>query len=520
MKYPDFKTALFLICSLNSALSAQDLHIYFNAAPDNGKNLVYVLNGDTLTHPKVRSGSQIFFHVDNFNNYLFRLEVGSNREEIDYGDQTSSVADLMGASSAAFIPAELPIDGIDGLNPFPGFNLTGIRNAFRTEGNLKGYAYADNIKRIETGIAEIETIGDRVSAIEEEVTEILQSKTLIELARADLEAVMHHPGWKPAEIKKLAGKYMKQVFNTDNPNDIDAKTILKRSRIKNRLREKMRMLCENRKAFAYQSGQLTEEAAVLDNIPVKDKKLFEVSESLSGLLDDIPGLADHLDREVAGLDSLAEEAEDLDMTALIQLQRNVEGILKNNFSYTYRTVAEGDFTRISASLTPRASTDPEGDRVQLAQVRVPVYGGFKVNASVGVSFARYLNQPRRYFIQDGSIRAENEDQFSPVLTSFFHFYWQRSGNLSFGGSFGMGLPLVGAGERQSACFFLGPTIFLGRKERLALTAGVMGGRVERPANGLRPGDTLDVGEGVLPTHNPYEAGFFLGISFNMFGEGK
>lgn len=84
----------------------------------------------------------------------------------------------------------------------------------------------------------------------------------------------------------------------------------------------------------------------------------------------------------------------------------------------------------------------------------------------------------------------------------------------------MGLPLVGAGERQSACFFLGPTIFLGRKERLALTAGVMGGRVERPANGLRPGDTLDVGEGVLPTHNPYEAGFFLGISFNMFGEGK
>ena len=54
-------------------LGAQDLHIYFNAAPDNGKNLVYVLNGDTLTHPKVRSGSQIFFHVDNFNNYLFLL---------------------------------------------------------------------------------------------------------------------------------------------------------------------------------------------------------------------------------------------------------------------------------------------------------------------------------------------------------------------------------------------------------------------------------------------------------------
>lgn len=59
MKYPDFKTALFLICSLNSALSAQDLHIYFNAAPDNGKNLVYVLNGDTLTIP--RSGAEVRF---------------------------------------------------------------------------------------------------------------------------------------------------------------------------------------------------------------------------------------------------------------------------------------------------------------------------------------------------------------------------------------------------------------------------------------------------------------------------
>lgn len=502
-------------------INAQDLHIYLDAREGRENSLVYILEGDTLTKPKVRQGRQIFFHVLNYNNYLYDLEISSSPEEIAFsGGMPFNITDLLGAATGSAGTGVLSLQGNAG---FPGFSsafTTNLKNSLEAKGDIKGYAYAENIRRIQNSLAEIERIETRMASIDTLVDGLLQSAALVELAQADLEAIKTQPGWMPADIKAQARKYLKKVFDTENPTEIDAENILRRSRIKSRLQQKIADVQDARKTFDRQVSQLSGEAALLAAIPMKDEKLREVESSLAVFMREAPELDTSFAAHLEKLTQLAEQAEDLDLNTLIRLRRNAEGILKNDFSLTYRAAAEGDQTNLSARFALRDSVSFTGERrvLQLAPLSVPVYGGFKVNASVGIGFGRFFKQPERYFVQDDVIRAESGDRFTPIITSFFHFYWQSAGNVSFGGSFGIGLPIVSSNESQSASFFLGSSLYLGRRERLVLTTGLMGGRVTRLANGLEVNDVIDLGGGVLPIYNPYELGYFVGLSFNLFGQ--
>jgi len=142
-----------------------------------------------------------------------------------------------------------------------------------------------------------------------------------------------------------------------------------------------------------------------------------------------------------------------------------------------------------------------------------------VNASIGVAFGQLFSQPQSFFVRDSSIRSEDKDSFFPIVTSFFHFYGQTAGNTAFGGSFGIGLPIVSSGGVQSASFFLGPSLIIGRGERIVVTSGIMGTRVERLAQGYEVGDRFISQANNVPTKTVYELGYFLGLSFNVLGGG-
>ena len=62
--------------------------------------------------------------------------------------------------------------------------------------------------------------------------------------------------------------------------------------------------------------------------------------------------------------------------------------------------------------------------------------------------------------------------------------------------------------------FLVPTLFFGKKDRIVLTGGIMGGQQTKLAKGYQIGDILE-GEGDIPTTRTYRLGGFVGISFNL-----
>jgi hypothetical protein len=140
----------------------------------------------------------------------------------------------------------------------------------------------------------------------------------------------------------------------------------------------------------------------------------------------------------------------------------------------------------------------------------------KINVSIGISFSGYFKQPQSYYLQDTIIRSENADAFLPIITSFFHFYPQSAGNVSIGGNFGIGIPLTNSENGQSLSFFLGPSFIIGKGQRIVLSTGVMGGKVQQLAQGLEVGDKL-LPFSPVPTKSAYELGYFLGVSFNISG---
>jgi len=154
--------------------------------------------------------------------------------------------------------------------------------------------------------------------------------------------------------------------------------------------------------------------------------------------------------------------------------------------------------------------------IQLAPIKIPVYGGIKINASVGVNFGQYFNKPQTYFLKDSTIVGEDGDSFLPFITSFVHFYPQGRKSVSVGGSLGIGIPLSGAESGfQSTTFFLGPSLFFGTGERLVVNFGLMGGKVNRLSRGYEVGDDFVGDESFIPLQSLYELGLFAGFSFNI-----
>lgn len=146
---------------------------------------------------------------------------------------------------------------------------------------------------------------------------------------------------------------------------------------------------------------------------------------------------------------------------------------------------------------------------------IPVSGTWKVTGGIGISFGA-LKDPRfEYTVRDNKIVGQELDQFIPIVTSFAHFYKQSPGNVNIGGSFGVGLPILGGSDIQAASFFLGPTVILGESSRFLLSGGLMGAKAKRLANGFQVGDSFDSFSEALPTINRYELGYFIGLSFSI-----
>ena len=154
-------------------------------------------------------------------------------------------------------------------------------------------------------------------------------------------------------------------------------------------------------------------------------------------------------------------------------------------------------------------------RQEMAPINIEVYGGLQVNASVGVSFGQFAKSPQTYFVRDSFLRAEDESNFIPFLATNIHFYFQSRRNLSYGGTFGVGMALTNNDNMETPTFFLGPSVIFGKSQSFTVSAGAMGGRIRRLSQGYSVGDRYSSDANVVPTKTKFELGHFIGISFNM-----
>jgi hypothetical protein len=211
--------------------------------------------------------------------------------------------------------------------------------------------------------------------------------------------------------------------------------------------------------------------------------------------------------------------EERDVVVITVLWSAYDQLRNNNFTDYHITTAEKDEVVLRIILRQKngGNSDIRSETIEINPVRIPVYGGFKINTSLGLNFSRFTEPSRNYFITDGRIVSQSGDVFTPFVTSYMHFYFQGMRSISWGGSMGIGIPMGGNSGLESTSFFLGPSLFMGNSNRIIINLGLMGGKVGRLGGGLTEGDVVPVGQSFIPEQSNYDLGYYVGLSFNLKG---
>ncbi len=502
---------------------AQDLHIHYDLQT---QELRYEYQGKPLQKPKARRGGQVIFHVENYNNYLYEANVRANRQEIQVPptEGMAPLEDLFNTVAPAGLESLLgreiaPAPRQPGSDEDSGLELFGEDFGEKELGGPTGELDEEQLRsRFQVLKGQLLGLENEISALRLEAVGEIQSGKVLEIALAEVQKLKVHPELKPAQIKRLTGEYLQKVFDAPSVEAVDLAKVFERIDSRKKLAQVLERMRDKQARYEGEFQHLRELVLLLEDTPNLSPSLQELRAEAANSLQHAEFVRSETEKDLEELQTLLPQLGRKQIEELVALRYEYEAIAANEFRKAFRSPAEGDELVFEVELKLKDSTLANSGAPRMlvqAPIRVPVGGGFKVNASLGISFARYFDRPQDYFVRDSILLGQDLDAFVPVVTSFVHFYAQGCGNVSFGGSVGLGFPVVGGEGGQSIAFFAGPSLILGRSSRVVLSAGLMGGRVQRLGQGYHLGDAFEGDSALIPKSARYELGAFLGLSYNL-----
>lgn len=470
-------THLTLMCLLFAGVMAraQDLHIYYDVYRD---SVWYKCDGRSIARPQVRQGAQVHFHLVEYNRYVFQTGIETRQEDVSPGMSAAGAPFLLEAMAGMS-----PI-GMGGITPSTPLNSnTGYPTlpVMPKAGAPRGAAaaVADNMERLH-GL----DLSIRQNALE--IEELEAAFVEMETMGESLDAMLWNPLLPPSLVQQEAARYQRQF--EQGPTD-----------------------------FRQSAGR---HSRMVKAMKARRDSLSQVMEQLAGEQVLWAGSGEYmalLDESIAIAEDFDERLKEKSAAEWENLRLRLKEVTQMPFALHQEQIAERDQLTCEVEVTLQEAAAGRlgleaGAPYRKRTIVVQAYGGFKVNASVGMAFGSFFRPQEKYFVRESQIESRREGMFVPALASFLHFYTVGKNNLSWGGSVG-----VGAQQGQSLAFFLGPSLLLGKRDRLVVTAGIMGARAERLDEGYAAGEGFDGDSGDLPLFQPYEAGVFVGMSFNLFG---
>lgn len=525
---------LFLSASISFS---QGLDIYIDAAT--GKN-IFVCGKDTLAKPAVKRGETINLYLLNYNNYLYDIEIEESLRQTSYFSTAidTSQFSAMAPSSAGNTTFDLMSiimnpAGLMGMNPLAQGQLSMLGNLFTPS---KGFA--DEEEEEDLMIQELKTLEyqyekvledlaqteNNLLAIQQDAERLVNAKAIQAMATEEIRKLQFNPNLTVSQIKKLSDEYLRLVFANTPADQIDMDFLWKIYQKGQEINLHLKNIDTERENYSSGLADIQQLALNLSSMKesIKSPKAMgayeQIEQSLRESLEKGEKEKTRLNSTYESLSQAVAQPSPEEFQKLIELRYTFEELRSNNFTYQYQTTAREDMTELTVRLNPKENL-PAGIKVnsrKLASVQIPARGGLKVNGSVGLGFGQFFTRPQSYFVREDSIiRAQDDDSFVPYLASFIHFYAYRPAQVSFGGSFGVGIPVFNTQGQQSIAFFLGPSLYMGGAQRITLTGGIMGAKVQTLSQGYAVGDVLDVPALGVPTMGRYKLGYFIGVSINF-----
>lgn len=509
---------IFLGVALPFLTFSQDLKIVYNAETG---SMRYFKNEKEINKPIIKKGGLIVLKIENYNNYLYDIDFEKTVEKVNIpqgsgalgGVESFGLANLLPPGFAP--PTTLSSNSVDqgdffDNTPEPDF---GPGNGFGTSDQQRKVSALK--KRAAAKITILEDIEAEFAQQKIAVEKIEDQRALKGVALEEVEKIKLHPKIPPSKIKTYSKSFFEKVFDVSDISQLSLSEVLDRKSDAKRLDRIFTEVQKEKQQYEGNIDDLTDIARQLESL----NGMTGSASAIQNKILNAPGIAGNMTALGLNIETLKSEATDDNIQDLMSIWYEYEAISSNEFSTAFRATGAGDLTNLAVKLILKDSMRKTGAPalISLAPISVPVYGGIKINASIGANFGQYFERPQTYFLRDSTLVGQDGDSFLPFITSFVHFYPQGRKSVSVGGSLGVGIPLSGSAGLQSATFFLGPSFFFGNGERLVVNLGLMGGKVNRLSEGYKVGDRFVGDEDFIPIQSLYELGFFAGLSFNIRG---
>ena len=492
---------------LLQAQNNNGLIIEYNLFTD---EIIYKADGKIINKPYVKKGENITVIVKEFNPYITKAVVAV--DQISYNQ-----------SSGTLNPTELSMGAADNFS-FLGDLMGGLSmgsdvgSEYDYLPSARGASSKDIIESKNT----FSTLTSKLAQVESQLNQSYNKLVLFEqaqksrnLAVTDIAKLKTNANIKPSRVKELIEEEIQYAFAKQKHEKIGIDDLIDEMKKEEEIKSSIsnyESAQTDYKALASEWGRFSTRLNIVQG--AEDDQLKYIYTSTDSIVDvmqeNVNKFGDFKISDKLNYVSADHQA------AMAELRQIYEELQDNSFSYSFPPIqAEGDEVSLAVSFSKRNETDMFENYKNLNQT-IPVSGGYKITGGVGLAFGGFSSPTYQYSVINGTIVADEKDDFIPVIASFAHFYKQSLSSVNIGGSFGVGLPILGGNTIQSASFFLGPTILVGQKQRLLITGGVMGAKVERLSSGFKAGDSFDGFTEILPLTQKYEIGYFVAVSFNVF----
>lgn len=491
-----------VFCQNNSGLL-----IEYNLYND---QITYIKNNEVVQTPSVKPNENINIIVHEFNPYITKATIRVDR--INYNQSSSELAtqDFAGGGGASSFSGignllgglSMGSDAGGGFSGIPGSRGVSSQEAMKAKSEFKSLT------------AELGTIENKINNAYQKLNLIQKSQKSKQLAVSDIGSLKVNPHIQPSRLKQLIQEEIQYAFAKLEGEEIDINDLVSELEIEHELNTAIKKYMDAKQEYesvynkwnTYLIGLKLMGIADLDD---QMEYIYNSSDTILSNLEDNIEKFKNIDIDDADID-IDPESHKLTMAQLRQVS---EEIKSNNFKYSFSPIqADGDEVELEISFA-RKNEFGDYDKYKSLTQKIPVTGTWKISGGVGLCFGSFGKAQEKYTVSDNRIIADKMDEFIPVVASFAHFYKTSEKNLNLGGTFGIGLPLIGGDNIQSASFFIGPTALIGKNQRLLLSAGFMGAKTEQLSSAYNVGDSFTNAPELLPKTSSYKVGFFVGLSF-------
>lgn len=325
----------------------------------------------------------------------------------------------------------------------------------------------------------------------------------IEFVNDQLYKLMNNRDVSPAEMKSRAEELILLVYNNSTPSiaDVAQESETAVSSLSNGYNDYMTNF---RKYEAHHSVVLDSLNAVKSRLTYS-QLISEVDKVISDLKFDYEGYFNNVD----ALNTLMQQYNTTEVRdQYLKAFEMYDKILHADFDLEYSLNTDMDVTTLTMSFME--SDTSSGEVLKTRKLNIPTVGGLRINSSAGIAFLRYAAGHHSYSSESGFVTEQQGDAFIPALTTMFHFYRQTYRPVSFGGSFGFGIPTEGD---KNFIYMLGGSTIFGKSQRVILNFGAFGGKIAK-LDGVNVGDNYPTGT-IVPTKLVFDFGAYLALTLNI-----